>query len=174
MADDRHYVPGDFYRIDDISGFKIRARVSRKQWDGLITTGHSWSPRHPQDFVQGVRDDQSVPDPRPRQTDQFVVTATYVTAAAALGAVTLSVANGVGFAGNPVQVMLDSGVPFYTIATGGGSTSITLANGLPSAMSGAFDNQIMVLPQGTDFLPWLRDDSGALILDDAGNPIAMV
>ncbi len=67
MADDKHYVPGDFYRICDRTGFKVRANQTRQQWDQLIVRKESWEPRQPQDFVRGVADEQIVPMPRPRQ-----------------------------------------------------------------------------------------------------------
>ncbi len=69
MADDKHYVPGDFYRICDRTGFKVRASHTQQQWDQLIVRKESWEPRQPQDFVRGVADDQVVPMPRPRQPD---------------------------------------------------------------------------------------------------------
>lgn len=72
MADDKHYVPGSFYRICDITGFKVRAERTRKLWSGTIRRIQSWEARQPQDFVKGVRDDQAVPDPRPRQVDRFI------------------------------------------------------------------------------------------------------
>lgn len=72
MARDKHYIPGSFYRICERSGFKVRSFDTRKEWTGLIVRSQSWEPRQPQDFVKGVRDDQAVPDPRPRQVDQFI------------------------------------------------------------------------------------------------------
>lgn len=72
MADDLHYVPGDFYRLDDRSGFKVRAKRQREEWTGLIVDKNLWEARPSQDFVKGVRDDQTVPEPRPRQNDHFV------------------------------------------------------------------------------------------------------
>jgi hypothetical protein len=72
MADDKHYVPGSFYRICDITGFKVRAERTRKMWSGTIRRIASWEARQPQDFVKGVKDDQAVPDPRPRQVDRFI------------------------------------------------------------------------------------------------------
>jgi len=72
MADDRHYVPGDFYRIDDRSGFKVRAKRTRKEWTGLIVDQDKWEARPSQDFVKGVIDDQTVPEPRPRQPDRYI------------------------------------------------------------------------------------------------------
>jgi hypothetical protein len=70
MADDRHYVPGDFYRICDRTGFKVRAGKTRKEWTGIIVRSDVWEARHPQDFVRGTRDDQRVPDARPRPANK--------------------------------------------------------------------------------------------------------
>lgn len=64
------YKPGDFWRIDDNSGFKVRSSRTAKQWDGFITTDPDI--RNPQDFVRGRADHQNVPEPRPEQTDVFV------------------------------------------------------------------------------------------------------
>jgi hypothetical protein len=72
VVDDRHYVPGSFYRIDDRTGYKIRAEHTRKEWTGRIVREQSWEPRQPQDLVRGVRDDQNVPEPRPRQQNVFI------------------------------------------------------------------------------------------------------
>lgn len=72
MADDRHYVPGDFYRICDRTGFKVRAGRTRKEWTGRIVRTKSFEMRQPQDLVRGVPDWQAVPDPRPRQANQFI------------------------------------------------------------------------------------------------------
>lgn len=73
MADDRHYVPGDFYRIDDRSGFKVRAKKQRKEWTNLIVDQKLWESRQPQDFVKGVIDDQTVPEARPRPSQDIFV-----------------------------------------------------------------------------------------------------
>lgn len=72
MADDRHYVPGDFYRICDRTGFKMRAGKTRQEWTHNIVRDQSFEERQPQDFVRGVYDNQNVPLPRPRQPDRFI------------------------------------------------------------------------------------------------------
>jgi len=72
MTEPVKYIPGDFYRICDITGFKRRASRTRKQWNNLIVRDDSWEARHPQDFVRGVADYQNVPEPRPRPKEQFV------------------------------------------------------------------------------------------------------
>ena len=54
MADDKHYVPGTFYRICDMTGFKVRSFRTKKQWNNIIVRDQSWEARQPQDFVQAV------------------------------------------------------------------------------------------------------------------------
>ena len=114
MADDRHYVGGDNYILDDLSGFKIRRSKARIIPGGitgnLAVSPQHWEPQQPQDFVTGVRDDQTVDLNRPRQQNQFVVVGTYVTAPSARGSNQITVASSVGFAsGSLVLIMLDSG-----------------------------------------------------------------
>lgn len=72
MADDRHYVPGDWYRICDRTGYKVRASKTKKEWTGNIVRDQSFELRQPQDFVRGRKDPQTVPDARPRQTNHFI------------------------------------------------------------------------------------------------------
>lgn len=49
----------------DVCGFRFKADKLRKRWDGLMTCSKDWEPRHPQDFLRGVPDKQSVPWSRP-------------------------------------------------------------------------------------------------------------
>ena len=69
MPADRFYVPGSFWRVDDRSGFKVRSYKTQKEWNGFIVDRRIWEARQPQDFVKGVKDDQTVPEARPRQPD---------------------------------------------------------------------------------------------------------
>ena len=66
------YVHGDFNVICDRSGFKVKASETMMTWDGLRVRRKDWEPRHPQDFVRGVRDIQSVKNGRPEATDTFL------------------------------------------------------------------------------------------------------
>lgn len=146
MADDRHYVHGDWYRIDDRTGFKVRAKRTRKEWTGLIVDKDRWEYRHPQDFVKGVIDDQTVPEPRPRQVDVFIgPLETYLTATAPAGTTLVSVQSSARFLNNDmIEVMLDTGVFFSTCVLNVPSqTSITLENPLPWQAS--VDNVIVDL-----------------------------
>lgn len=129
MADDLHYVPGDFYRICDKSGFKVRSKRSKLEWNGLMVSDRFWEIRHPQDFVKGVMDNQVVPNARLRQVNQFLgPLSTTLTANVAAGAVVLPVASSVRMQiGDNIEVMLDTGVYFQTnIASVPNSTSITV------------------------------------------------
>lgn len=66
---------GDFRRICDFSGFKVWNSECVRTWNGLVVHRRfvgSETQRHPQEFVRGVRDDQSVPNPRPEPADTFL------------------------------------------------------------------------------------------------------
>ena len=69
-----YYKPGDNWVIDDITGFKVRASETVKQWNGLRVHRDWAEMRNPQDFVRGVADLQRVPDPRPEAADRFLDT----------------------------------------------------------------------------------------------------
>jgi hypothetical protein len=66
------YRRGDFYRICDECGFKVRASDTRRRWDNKIVCRADWEPRHSQDFVRGRKDKITVPSPRPEAPDTFL------------------------------------------------------------------------------------------------------
>lgn len=65
---------GDYLVVCDLSGQTFWASETVKTWRGTRVArrfvGQETS-RHPQDFVAAVRDDPSVPDPRPPGTFTF-------------------------------------------------------------------------------------------------------
>jgi len=63
---------GDYNVICDYLGFKLLASECRMTWDGYFVRADLWEPRHPQDFVRGVRDAQKVTIARPESTDIFL------------------------------------------------------------------------------------------------------
>lgn len=92
------YRAGDFWRIDDRSGFKVRASQTALQWDGLMVRRSEFEERHPQDFVRGRKDRQSVPDPRPESANTFIgPVITTLTSDVAAGNNTIVVASITGF-----------------------------------------------------------------------------
>lgn len=197
MADDRHYVGGDNYILDDISGFKIRRSRAKQipggQTGGLYVDPRRWEPQQPQDFVTGVRDDQTVDVSRPRQRDQFVITGTSVVSFTAAGESFIIVDDIAGFEfGQTIQIMLDNGEPFQTTvlsvgpsgfgsgfgimafgtATFGGAGSgnvIQITGILPSSVGGPIgdpiENAVIVLPFASEGGPFILDESGSDILD---------
>jgi hypothetical protein len=74
MGQADYYKHGDYNAICDRCGFKYKRSQLRYTWDGLLVCKKDWEPRHPQDFVRGVAERQSVPDARPEQTDTFLTT----------------------------------------------------------------------------------------------------
>lgn len=117
MGTELYYKPGSFYRICDRTGFATRAERTRKEWTGLIVRESVWEPRQPQDFVKGVVDDQTVPQPRPRQVDAYDGPLhTFITAAAAIGDVILNVnSTARQYAGDNIDVQLDNGATLATM-----------------------------------------------------------
>lgn len=112
MGADRHFVPGDFYRVDDRTGFVVRQGRTRKEWTGLIVRTESWEPRQPQDLVRGVPDDQTVPEPRPRSTDRYLAAQSTVAVACVPGDTSVTIAGTIpAKIGDLLSIVLDDGGP---------------------------------------------------------------
>lgn len=62
----------DFRVICDASGFKCWASETVIQWDGKRVLRRFYDERHPQDFRRTIRENTSVPDPRPESADVFL------------------------------------------------------------------------------------------------------
>lgn len=58
--------------IDPASGFKVPLGDLVRQWDNQLIDRRFVDKRNPQDFVRGVRDDQSLPYARPEAPDTWV------------------------------------------------------------------------------------------------------
>lgn len=58
--------------VCDRCGFEYYNHQLQKEWNGLMVCRACYSPRHPQDFVRAVRDEQAVPWSRPEPEDIFV------------------------------------------------------------------------------------------------------
>lgn len=61
-----YYALGDWNATCDQCGRGFKFSSLRKRWDNAWTCDACWEIRQPQDFVRGVKDDQSVPVGRPR------------------------------------------------------------------------------------------------------------
>ena len=92
-----------------------------------------------------MRDVQSVPQPRPRQTDMFVIVGTWVTAFSPRLTNPIEVKTTQGFnVGDQVVIPLDEGDVYYPFIAALTSTTMTLAPPIPFNVGGGID-------QGTYF-----------------------
>lgn len=135
---DPAYIPGDFWRICDRCGFKKRASQTFQTWDGLYVCAEDFETRHPQDFVRGRLDNQSVPNARPAPTVNVIgPLTTAISAAAAAGSQTFSVDSSVRFlAADNIGVMLDGGnMERHIILSIPTATSIQVTTPLGGAVS---------------------------------------
>lgn len=62
--------PPEPQAIDDYSGFKVPLSRLSKDWQGLYSVDPD--KRNPQDFVRGIKDDQSLPYSRPEAPNDFI------------------------------------------------------------------------------------------------------
>ena len=69
---------GEHNFICDRDGFKYKSSEMRKEWNGLRVHKSNFEPRHPQDFVRGKSDDQSVDWTRSEGTDTETDTSGWV------------------------------------------------------------------------------------------------
>lgn len=73
-----YYQGGNWNSICDACGKKFKFSDLKKRWDGIWVCHQDWEIRHPQDFLKGIKDNQSVPVSRPEAPDTFtIITATY-------------------------------------------------------------------------------------------------
>ncbi|HTD72145.1 MAG TPA: hypothetical protein VK652_01355 [Steroidobacteraceae bacterium] len=66
--------PGDWLYNCQRCGWTIYGSEARQEWTGLRVCSKCFDPRHPQDFVRGVRDDQTVPFANPPGPPHFLDT----------------------------------------------------------------------------------------------------
>ncbi len=63
---------GDWNAICDRCGEKYKASKLQLEWDNLFVCKRCFEVRHPQDFVRGIRDDQTVPIARLQGSPKFI------------------------------------------------------------------------------------------------------
>jgi hypothetical protein len=71
-----YYASGQWNFTCDLCGQKQKSSRGRKTWNNLYVCAYHKEVRNPQDFVRGVKDNQSVPWSRTPGEDQFVLTCT--------------------------------------------------------------------------------------------------
>ena len=67
------YVPGEWSFQCDLCGKRENSGNGVRTWDNFYVCAHHQEMRNPQDFVRGVRENQSLPWSRPVPPDTFVV-----------------------------------------------------------------------------------------------------
>ncbi len=66
------YADGEWNFQCDLCGRKAKSSTAMKTWDNHYVCQHHKEVRNPQDFVAGVKDDQTVPWTRSTPADTFV------------------------------------------------------------------------------------------------------
>lgn len=72
MADADFYASGQFNFFCDLCGRKQKSARAMFTWNGLYVCKHHKEIRNPQDFLRGVKDDQTTPWSRPEAADTFL------------------------------------------------------------------------------------------------------
>lgn len=67
-----YYAPGDWNAVCYECGRKFKASQLLRHWQGYYVCRKHWEPRHPQDFVTNVPDQQTPPWSQKMPQDQFV------------------------------------------------------------------------------------------------------
>lgn len=71
MGQSDYFLSGAWNFFCDLCGAKKKSTEGTKTWDGFWVCKHHKEVRNPQDFLRGVKDDQSVPWSRPEPADTF-------------------------------------------------------------------------------------------------------
>lgn len=58
--------------ICDVCGFKFKASMLSKRWDGLMVCRHDYEMRHPMDFYTTRNDTHLLPWTRPEPPDVYI------------------------------------------------------------------------------------------------------
>lgn len=68
-----YYSDGDWNITCSLCGRKLKASRSVKNWQGYYRCPEHNEPRHPQDFVRGVKDVQTVPFSQPPTDNDLAI-----------------------------------------------------------------------------------------------------
>lgn len=125
------YKPGDWNVRCDHCGMKRKASQCRMTWDNFFVCNECWSPRHPQDFVKGIPDDQSVPIARPDVVATMGTTTVKTTALKNATTIDLTSISGIAD-GDAIGIVMDNGASHWTFSNGTPSGyTVTLGSYLP-------------------------------------------
>ena len=144
MRNKTEFVKGAHNVICDRTGFKVKSTEVRKEWNHSVVRREDYEARHPQDFVRGVRDDQSVSDPRPGATDIPTHSETTLDAAELAGQTILSVASTSNMTvGDSILIALDDDIfHLSTIQSISAGDTVTIVDAIPS--KAASGNKVVI------------------------------
>ncbi len=118
------YRPGDPWYVCDRTGLDFRQSDMRKQWDGIWVNKWDWEPRHPQDFVKGIKDHQAVYEPRPT-IDSAIDNTTTTSAASSKGTFTVTLTSVTNIAdGDAIGITRDDALVQWNAVDGTPSGSV--------------------------------------------------
>ena len=124
------YRPGDYNVICDKCGMKRKASQCRMNWENLLVCADTcYEPRHPQDFVVGIPDIQTVEIARPDIISS--IGETTVKTAGSINSTTIELTSVSGVSdGNAIGIELDNGSCFWTKIDGDPSSyTVTFIDG---------------------------------------------
>ncbi|KKM85159.1 hypothetical protein LCGC14_1291810 [marine sediment metagenome] len=129
------YEHGEYLTICDRTGLRRLRRECDYEWNGNLVWREVWESRHPQDFIHGILDDQSVPDARPDLSSDTGETTVKTTAAIFAEAIDLTSVVGIADE-DSIGIVLDDGTEFWTFSDGtpvGDTVSFPPGSYLPKA-----------------------------------------
>ena len=127
------YVAKNHWLICDRCGGKYRYSDMREEWNGLwVCTRGCWEERHPQDFVEGVADDVTVPVARPDVANAMGETTVAFAAAQWATIVTLTSVSGLE-EDDPIGIYMDNGATHWTFIDSKAGSFVVMGSPLPWA-----------------------------------------
>lgn len=63
---------GTWNALCQVCGFKFKADMLQKRWDGLWVCHKDWETRHPQDLIRVPKDSGKIPWSSPEPADVFI------------------------------------------------------------------------------------------------------
>jgi hypothetical protein len=144
------YIAKDYWMKCDRCGARYRKSQMREEWTGLwVCTRGCFEQRHPQDFVEGVEDIQTVPVARPDVANKYG--STTLNGAVAKGATSITLTSVSGLVENdPMGIVLDDGIVHWTFID---TLTLTVAT-LPVPMPGAAASGNVVYLPSLDNEKW--------------------
>lgn len=73
MGSRDYYKHHDHNAICDVCGNKFKASELRERWDHARVCQEDWEPRHPQEFIRGIKENPKMEFSRPLADNVFTI-----------------------------------------------------------------------------------------------------